>query len=240
MSEYLRVLKRLERETGRTAPPAPRPPGSAKSAPALVAVADDRARTVLSPVTDDRAAAFAALYDNLRATASGDATRSRVVAGAGADDAPRALLDGLAMHVRRLGHRVCLAEVVESDGLPLLRVRPEPGDPGRASASTRPLDLRSHASADDVRAWLASVVDVDLTLIDGGAMAKSIDPALLACGCDGLLIVLRCEATARVALRVAAERARAVGCRTLGVVIEVEPARLPPWVRTRPSRSRGG
>jgi len=242
MSEYLRVLKRLERETRRAAPPAPRPLGSAKSAPTLVPVADDRAARapLLSPVTDDRNAAFAALYDNLRATANGDATRSLVIACAATDDSPRAVIDGLAAHVRRLGHRVCLAEVVESAGLPLLRVRPEPGDPGRAPASTRTLDLRSHASADDVREWLASVVDVDLTLIDGGALDESIDPALLACGCDGLLIVLRSEVTARDALRVAVERARAVGCRTLGIVIEVQQERIPPWLRKRPSRGRGG
>jgi Mrp family chromosome partitioning ATPase len=237
MSEYLRVLTRHERETRRTASHAARAAG--KGTPALVAVADERTRTVLAPVTDDRAAAFAALYDNLRATANGDATRSLVVASAGGDDSARSVIDGLAAHVRRLGHRVCLAEVVESDGLPMLRVRPDPGDPGRAPASARPLDLRSHASADDVRAWLASVADVDLTLIDGGALAKSIDPALLACGCDGLLIVLRSEVTARDALRVAAERARAVGCRPLGIVIEVQQRRIPPWLRNRPRRSRG-
>ena len=234
MSEYLRVLKRLERDTQRTAPSAARAAGGTKAAPALVAVADDRtARPVLAPVSDARNAAFAALYDHLRATASGDATRSLVVAGASADGSARAVVEGLAAHVRRLGHRVCLAEVVESDGLPLLRVRPEPGDPGRAPASTHTLDLRSHASADDVREWLASVVDVDLTLIDGGALARSVDPALLACGCDGLLIVLRSEATPREDLRVATERARAVGCRTLGIVVEVEQERVPPWLRRR-------
>jgi hypothetical protein len=235
MSEYLRVLKRLEREKSSAAPSSPRPSGGAKSALALVAVADERAARapLLSPVPDDRKAAFAALYDNLRATANGDATRSLVLASAAADGSARATIDGLAAHVRRLGHRVCLAEVVESDGLPLLRVRPERGDPGCAPASTRALelDLRSHASADDVRAWLASVADVDLTLIDGGALAQSIDPALLACGCDGLLIVLRAEETARAALRVAVERARAVGCRTLGIVIEVQQERNPPWLR---------
>ena len=235
MSEYLRVLKRLERDTQRLAPPAPRASGSAKNTPALVAVADDRTRTVLAPVSDDRAAAFAALYDSLRATANADAPRSLVVASAAADGSPRPVIDGLAAHVRRLGLRVRLAEVVESDGLPLLRVRPEPGDPGRTPASMRPLDLRSHASADEIRAWLASLSDADLTLIDGGALAASIDPALLACGCDGLLIVLRVEATAREALRVAAERARAVSCRTLGIVLEVRQDRLPPWSRNRRS-----
>jgi hypothetical protein len=231
MSEYLRVLKRLEREAGR--PASPRPSRQTKNAPALVPIPDDRTARAprLSPVADDRNAAFAALYDNLRATANGDATRSLVLAGAAADGSARAVIDGLAAHVRRLGHRVCLAEVVESAGLPLLRVRPEPGDPGQAPASTRTLDLRSHASADDVRDWLASVVDVDLTLIDGGALAESIDPALLACGCDGLLIVVRAEATARDALRLAVERSRAVGCRTLGIVVEVPQDRVPPWQR---------
>src|SRR5215470_4366379 len=144
MSEYLRVLTRHERETRRLAA-APRPAGKAKGAPPLVAVAEERVRTVLAPVSDDRAAAFAALYDNLRATANGDATRSLVVASASADDSPRPIIDGLAAHVRRLGHRVCVAEVVESDGLPLLRVRFEPGDPGRTPVNTRPLDLRSQA-----------------------------------------------------------------------------------------------
>lgn len=231
MSEYLRVLTRHERDVRHSAGAAPRAPSKVKGAPALVTVVDERTRTVLAPVSDNRAAAFAGLYDNLRATANGDATRSIVVASAAADDSARPVIDGLAAHVRRLGHRVCLAEVGESDGLPLLRVRLEPGDPGRTPVSTRPLDLRSHASADDVRAWLASVADVDLTLIDGGALAASIDPALLACGCDGLLIVVRSEGTAREALRVAAERARAVACRTLGIVMDVRQDRIPPWQR---------
>jgi Mrp family chromosome partitioning ATPase len=243
MSEYLRVLTRHERETRRTAPSSAAvrtaPAAKAKGVPALVPAVEERTRrTVLEPVPDNRAAAYAALYDNLRATANGDATRSLVIAGADGNDPAAAVIDGLAAHVRRLGHRVCIAEVMESDGLPLLRVRPEPGDPGRVPASTRPLDLRSHASADDVRGWLASVADVDLTLIDGGALAASIDPALLACGCDGLLIVLRAEATGRDALRVAAERARAVNCRTLGIVLEVQTDRIPPWQRNRSSRSR--
>src|SRR5512147_1078825 len=129
MSEYLRVLTRHERETRRTTPSssAARAAAAAKAkgAPALVSVPEERpARTVLEPVPDNRAAAYAALYDNLRATANGDATRSLVVAGADANDPAQSVIDGLAAHVRRLGHRVCVAEVIESDGLPLLRVRP--------------------------------------------------------------------------------------------------------------------
>lgn len=236
MSEYLRVLTRHERETRRE-PLTPRAVAQAKGAPALVAVTDERVRTVLAPVSDDRAVAFAVLYDNLRVTANGDTTRSLVVASAAGDDSRRPVIDGLAAHVRRLGLRVCVAEVVESDGLPLLRVRTQPGDPGRSPTSVRQLDLRSQASADDVRAWLASVADVDLTLIDGGALAASIDPALLACGCDGLLIVVRADVTARDTLRVAAERAKAVGCRTLGIVLEVNRQQMLPWQRRtiRPS-----
>lgn len=230
MSEYLRVLTRHERDTRRPTAVATRLAVKV-AAPAVVTATEERVRTVLAPVSDERATAFAALYDNLRATANGDAIRSLVIAGAATGDAPRTIVDGLAAHVRRLGQRVCVAEVVESDELPLLRVRPEPGDPGRTPPSVRPLDLRSHASAEDVRAWLAATAQGDLTVIDGGALAASIDPALLACGCDGLLIVVRADSTARDAVRLAAERARAVGCRTLGLAVEVPQHDLPPWQR---------
>jgi hypothetical protein len=229
MSEYLRVLTRHERETRRVsaAVRASHKPG----APALIAITDDRVRTVLAPVSDSRAAGFAALYDNLRATANGDAIRSLVVAGAGPADSPRVVVDGLAAHVRRLGQRVCVAEVVDAGELPLLRVRTGPGDTGRGAQSARALDLRSPASAEDVRAWLAAIAGGDLTLIDAGSLSASIDPALLACGSDGLVIALDADTTTRDALRVAAERARAVGCRILGLVVAIQQQNLPPWER---------
>jgi hypothetical protein len=228
VSEYLRLLNRLERDKpSRAVPPArlaapvptptPRPP-----------------RPVPAPAAATSAAHFAALYDSLRATANGEAVRSFVFASADADGSPRVIIDGLAAHVRRLGHRVCIAEVVESDRLPLLRVHVD-GTPigGRAQNDAMPLDLRSHAGADEVREWLRQSTHADLTLIDAGGLEQSIDPALLACGCDGLLIVVRAERTRRETLRLAVERARSVGCRILGLVMEVQPSRLPPWQRRR-------
>ncbi|HSQ01047.1 MAG TPA: hypothetical protein VL049_27815 [Candidatus Dormibacteraeota bacterium] len=229
MSEYLRVLTRLERESA-----ASKPSGGRESAnlTVLPAATSRPATPVAAPIGGEPGARFAALYDSLRATASGDPTRALVFASPEADGSARVIIDGLAAYVRRLGQRVCLAEVVTSASLPLLRVRLDGGDTDRATGNILPLDLRSHASADDVRGWLARVAQADLTLIDGGALAHSLEPALLACGCDGLLLVVHAEVTSREALRAAAERAAAVGCRTLGIVMQVDPQRLPPWQRS--------
>lgn len=227
MSEYLRVLTRIERQSAAAS--------GAREAATVTALPAAKGHTpvaVAARIGDEPGAHFAALYDSLRATANGDPTRSLVFASPEADGSARIIIDGLAAYVRRLGQRVCLAEVVTSASLPLLRLRPEAGELDQASGDILPLDLRSHASADDVRGWLARVAQADLTLIDGGAMARSLEPALLACGCDGLLIVVRAEETNREALRAAAERAAAVGCRTLGIVMRMDPRRLPPWQRT--------
>jgi hypothetical protein len=221
MSEYLRVLNRLERDARGATPQGAREPATVRVLPTAI----DRPAPVPAPAAP--APHYAALYDSLRATANGAPTRALVFASAEADGAARPVVDGLAAHVRRLGLRVCLAEVVSSGSLPLLRVRPDGGEAGNIMT----LDLRSHASADDVHEWLAQVAQADLTLIDAGGLAESLEPALLACGCDGLVIVVRAEVTGRTALRAAAERARAVGCRTLGLVVQADPRRLPPWQR---------
>jgi hypothetical protein len=228
MSEYLRVLTKLERAASASRPRGPR---DGASVSVLPAVTDRPAAAVALPTVGEPGIQFAALYDSLRATANGDPTRSLVFASPDADGSARVIIDGLAAYVRRLGQRVCLAEVVTSASLPLLRVRPDAGDSDRITGNILPLDLRSHASADDVRGWLADVAQADLTLIDGGALAGSLEPALLACGCDGLLIVVRALETNREALRAAAERAVAVGCRTLGIVMQFDPRQLPPWQR---------
>jgi Mrp family chromosome partitioning ATPase len=54
---------------------------------------------------------------------------------------------------------------------------------------------------------------------------------LLARACDGLVIVAQSEVTHREALQLAAERARVVGCRTLGVVMHATKAPIPRWMR---------
>ena len=80
--------------------------------------------------------------------------------------------------------------------------------------------------------WIARIAPQDeLIVITGPPLAASVDAALLACACEGLVIVAESEVTERAALQIAADRARIAGCRTLGVVMHRTKDRLPGWVR---------
>lgn len=244
MSEYLRVLSRIDaatRPAGATThhqSPAAAPPAAAQPAAPQPHAPDAEPAVVRLPVrriaSEDstRAAALAAVYDAIRASTGAVPARALVIAAA--DDAVglRGIVEGLAVQARRRGQRVRLAELSDGSGARLLRLRHEAdGEDGALPASPAPLALRGTAHREDVRAWLGRLGSGDVILIDGGSLGRSVDAALVACGCDGLVIVARAGATSRELLRRAAERSAAVGCRTLGLVMEVRPQDLPPWHR---------
>jgi hypothetical protein len=229
MSEYLRVLTRLEQDA-HAAPAAAVPSAApARSAPAIsrppVAVVRER-----RPSDGMRSAggAFATLYDNLRAAVASGTLRQLVVVDAGDGAGATAVTDGLAAHVRALGGRVRLAKMERADGRPIVRLRSDATD-GRGG--WMPLELPTGARPDAVRAALGPGGESDLLVIDAGALTDSIDPALLACGCDGLVIAVRAGRTDTEALRAAVERARKVGAPVLGTVVSVPTASIPPWRR---------
>jgi Mrp family chromosome partitioning ATPase len=235
MSEYLRVLTRLEQDA-HAAPAAAAPstaparPAPAVSRPPVTVVRDRRPTDGLR----SDGGAFATLYDNLRAAVASGTLRRLVVVDAGEGAGATAVTDGLAAHVRALGGRVRVAKMERADGRPAVRVRADAGDGGGASI---PLELPTGASPDTVRAAFGPGGESDLLVIDAGALTDSIDPALLACGCDGLVIAVRAGRTNTEALRAAVERARKVGAPVLGTVVSVPPASIPPW-RRRSRESR--
>jgi hypothetical protein len=94
------------------------------------------------------------------------------------------------------------------------------------------VDLDAGLTPDALGAWIDRVAPhSDLVIVTGPPLATSIDAALLACACDGLVIVAESEVTERAALQVAAERARIAGCKTLGVVMHGAKDRMPGWLR---------
>lgn len=120
---------------------------------------------------------------------------------------------------------VFVAQLVPTESGPTLVAR---------SAEVPPLtvDLNGSAAPGELSAWLdGAAVDSDLVLLEAPPLADSIDAALLACACDGLVIVADAEVTPRSALQVAAERAQVAGCRTLGVVMNGAKERMPSWMR---------
>ncbi len=171
---------------------------------------------------------IATLFDNIRALATGRATRTLVFAGAAPSDSTHAITDGLARHAARHAMQVLVAQLTHTADGPML----VPLVPTDGAADTLAVDLDATATQGDLNAWIDRIAGAsDLVLVEAPPLAESIDAALLACACDGLVIVADTEVTPRAALQVAAERAQIAGCRTLGVVMTGTKERLPSWMR---------
>jgi hypothetical protein len=103
---------------------------------------------------------------------------------------------------------------------------------GASGGAALAVDLDAGSSPQALTAWVERTAPgSDLVILTGPPLATSIDAALLACACDGLVIVAESEVTERAALQVAAERARIAGCKTLGVVMYGAKDRVPGWLR---------
>jgi hypothetical protein len=205
------------------APPAPSDASARSTAPIEL---KPPVRRPAAPLSAEGQRGIATLFDNIRALASGRATRVLVFAGAAATDSVCAVTEGLARHAQRHGMSVFIAELTRIGSGPTLVSRmPSPPQP-------LTIDLDGGAAPGELNAWVSDAAgDGDLVILEAPPLADSIDAALLACACDGLVIVADTEVTPRGALQVAAERARVAGCRTLGVVMNGTKEQLPSWMR---------
>ncbi len=70
-----------------------------------------------------------------------------------------------------------------------------------------------------------------LTIIQAPPLLHSVDAALVARACNGLVLVVEPLHTAREMLRTAVERARTADCRILGLAISGAREWLPRWLR---------
>lgn len=242
MSEYFRVLRRIEESRPRPLRPvrsaaapaeaAPLPPPEPSPAPP---------RPMDHAPSAERRAAIANLFDNIRTRLPDAQLRQLVVAGASRGDPAREVVVGLAAHIERLGLSVLTAELSEWNGRPLLR-RGGGAEPSE-NESGQPLDLRVAAGPLDLNEWLQKASNLaDVILVEGRPLDESIDAPMLARSCDGLLLVARAERTPRDALLMAAERTEAIGCKRIGIAMWGEPVRLPGWLRQllrAPRKPRG-
>jgi hypothetical protein len=188
------------------------------------------------PLDTRRARAFApdphpgiaTLLDNIRMLSGQRAGRIVVLCGASTMEPVAPLAAQLAEHAVARGMRAMVGTLLRTPAGSV--VTPAAGAADDA-ASIR-VDLDAGPSSDDLHAWAQRVAPAnDLVVLTGPPLASSIDAALLACACDGLVIVAESEVTDRVALQTAAERARIAGCRTLGVVMHGTKDRMPGWIR---------
>lgn len=242
MSEYIRVLHRLhenERQApaGKLAGPAPsadRPactPPQVPGPPPLSVAAPD-------------SAPYKQLYENLRLATGSGPTRRIVLAPVSTRERADAVLAGLAAHIAGLGFRVLLAELAMVGGRPILRQQRDASLASIAALGLQfegdliPLDLSSAASQDEVIAWLSTASRAaDAILIQGAPLTESVDAALLARVCDGLVLIAQAGVTDRGELQQVAERVHAAGCTVLGTVLTGTTTHLPSWVRRLIERS---
>jgi len=233
MSDYVHALKRLD--TDLPAGPITTPAVTAARRPHLPAHPDSPlvgSEDATASAATETAAAFAALFDNLRALANGHPTRNLVFAGASAAESVHTVTSGLVAQIERRGLPVLVAELTESAGRSMLTRRTGEWDVASGTADRLTLDLHGSTWAAEFADWLSVATRrAAAVVIEGLPLERSIDSALLARACDGLVIVAQPEVTHREALQVAAERARVVGCRTLGVVMHATPNPMPRWIR---------
>jgi hypothetical protein len=182
-----------------------------------------------APLSGEHQRGIATLLDKMRALGSGQSSRTFVFAGAAASDGVHTVSDGLVRHAERFGMHVLIAQLfVHEGGHKLVAVGPITHDEHR----TQTIDLHGPAAPADLNAWVDRVASThDLVVLEGPPLSESIDAALLACACDGLVIVADAEVTPRAALQAAAERAQTAGCRTLGVVMSGTKEHMPGWIR---------
>ena len=260
MSNYFQTLKRLEQEqsASRAAPvqlPVVEQVKQPEPTEAAEPAATPRIQTIQAPQrvsADERTVgSFASLFDNLRALGNGAPVGSIAVAGVSSVESVERISSGLAGEICRHSLRVLVGELYRSVSQPVLRVRmasrDDRGEPrvravgqsthqnsvaAKLAANSLQLDLRGGPIPPELTDWLDTARAAhDVVIIEAPPLGISVDAAMLARACDGLLLVVEPRATSRDALVSSIERAQTVGCNILGIVMQGRPERMPTWLR---------
>lgn len=191
---------------------------------------------------DALAPGFTTLLDGLRAqTARGGGARSLVLAAPQPSPASGVVLDGLAARAEQLGMEVVRGELRGVPSRPLMAARRTPPT-DRTARHCFAVAPRPDRLATEMEAWLGQYDRADLVLIEAPPLLQSIDGALVARACDGLILIAERGVTERWALQEAANRARVTGCTLLGVIMTSSERRMPTWLERlagfRPTLSR--
>jgi hypothetical protein len=179
---------------------------------------------------DALAPGFTTLLDRLRAqTARGAGARSLVLATAEPSAGAGSVLDGLAARAEQLGMDVVRGELRGVPGRQLMPARRTPAD--RTARHCLTVASRPDHLATEMASWLGQHRGADLVLIEAPPLLHSIDGALVARACDGLVLVAERGVTDRGALQEAANRARVAGCTLLGIIVTSNERPLPRWLQ---------
>lgn len=233
MSEYFRVLQRLENQA------APRPGRApvalrsvARPLPERVDEIDPQPSSPMEPSLPARTVrpvsinpvdrAFDALVQALRPSTTNETGSRIVLAAAGNDRGLSTIVNGLCRRAAHVGLRVQRARVVGASHESAPQERS--ADPG-----TLTLDFQDPGWADTFARWHHDQIS-DVLLIEAEPLGPTNNAALLARTCDGLVLVAQRSVTQRDALELAASQARATGCVLLGVILHAPRPARPRWL----------
>lgn len=172
---------------------------------------------------------YGRLLDSLRATDTRFPAPGVVLASASTRRSVRAVIDGLAQQARSMGVRLAVAELVFAESERVLRSRE---DSSTTLPTTSSLELTGSGSDQILQDWFErATAGVDLLIIEGPPLARSVDAALMARAGDGMVIVAEPQATLIEEFETAIERAKASGCLVLGMVLNRHTHWLPRFLR---------
>ncbi len=224
MSIAFRALKRSRNDRPDAVPddgaqaPSPKPRGSLD-----LPTGDDRLAQLTSV---KRQNAHATLLDAMRAVTGKSQTPSIVVAGIAREASALAIIDGVAAQATLRGVRLQIGDVDVTQTHRTLSLRGEhAADPGSTSETrgrdtSLPFELTAATAEEGLGTWFVTAgVGADLLLVAAPPILSSVDALLVARACDGLVLVAEPLATQREEFEIAVERAKASGCRVLGLVM---------------------
>ena len=184
---------------------------------------------------------YTTLFDNLRAIGNGAPVSSVVISAASTVESVDRISNGLADEVCRHSLRVVVAELFRSVSQPTLKIRLQSRDDEGSStpatdlpppASSLTLDLRGGPVPRELAEWMeAARAHYDMVILEAPPLGLSVDAAMLARACDGLILTVEARGTSKDILMDAVGRADTVGCPLLGIVMQGRPERTPLWLR---------
>lgn len=169
---------------------------------------------------------FAELLDNLRALVSEAAVPKVVVSGVSGVEPIAEITAGALEEAEDRGLDLVTGELVARVEHRILHRH------GDHEGGPEPLQLSGNPPPAVTRRWLEeAATGHDFLLIEAPPLEKSVEAALLARYCDGLVILVEIDITPRLVLQAAVQRARAAGCTILGLVMSGTPNTQPYWLR---------
>ena len=240
MSNYFRTLLRLDKQPAREPAVAGRPPADLDQLRIETAGAKNDSDSAFDLLSAKKQNSHAALLDALRAVSARVQTPSIVIAGIASNEPVGVVIDGIASQAAVRGVGVQIGDVVVSTSHRVLSTRegtPKPrgldGPPAVSPGETTlSLELSAPATQEALKKWFANAgAGYDLLIVAAPSLLSSVDAALVARACDGLVLVAEPLVTLRDEFEIAVERARSSGCRVLGLVMNDNQEWLPRILR---------